>query len=514
MIASTLRRAAVRTAARQYSAAAPAARLPNTGLLIDNEWVTTSKQMNTENPATQDVLASVSVAGQAEVDAAVAAAQEAFYNPTSDYAQMGGYERGRMLNKLADLIEKHHEELAWLEVLDNGKPFAEAFNLDLPLAIQCYRYYAGWADKIHGSVVTPSGPIAKGNFGYIEKEPVGVVGQIIPWNFPILMQAWKLAPAIATGCSVVLKTAPQTPLTANRIGELLIEAGFPKGAVNIVPGDDQTGVIVAQHQGFDKLAFTGSTEVGRKIMLQAAQSDNLQRVTLELGGKSPMVVMEGADVDKAVGTAQLGLFLNQGQCCCASSRIFVHESKFNEFSSKIAEMASQKPVVAGWDENAAALDPWPTGPVVSAEQFDRVMGFIDKGVQEGATLLTGGSREGDKGYFIQPTVFTDVSDDMTIAQQEIFGPVMSIMPYKDTEEVISRANNSSYGLAACVMSENFNEARGMAKRLRAGTVWINCYDAFDASLPFGGFKSSGIGRELGEAGLQSYLESKTMGVGQ
>ena len=422
-----------------------------------------------------------------------------------------------MLNRLAFLIEKNKTELAWLEVLDNGKPFAEAINLDLPLAIQCYRYYAGWADKLHGSVVSPSGPVAKGKYATVEKEPVGVVGQIIPWNFPILMQAWKLAPALATGCAVVLKTAPQTPLTANRIGELIIEAGFPRGAVNILPGDDNTGKLLVHHKGIDKVAFTGSTSVGREIMKEAARSHNMKRVTLELGGKSAMVVCDDADIDLAVGTASLGLWLNQGQCCCASSRVFVHESKYDEFCSKVAKVAKAKPVVAGWDKDAKELSGggkgWPQGPQVSQEQFDNVSKLIKTGKDEGATLLAGGERHGDKGYFIKPTVFSDVKDSMTIAKEEIFGPVMSVLKYKETEDVIQRANNSDYGLAASVISKDVMKARGIARRLRAGSVWINCYDTFDAALPFGGFKASGIGRELGEAGLASYIEQKTVVIG-
>jgi len=332
------------------------------------------------------------------------------------------------------------------------------------------------------------------------------------------MQAWKLGPALATGCAVVLKTAPQTPLTANRVGELIVEAGFPAGAVNILPGDDNTGKLVAQHEGFDKIAFTGSTPVGRKIMQEAAMSNNMKRVTLELGGKSAMIIDESADMDLAVGTAGLGLWLNQGQCCCASSRMFVHESRYAEFTDKMAKAAEEKPVGPGYGPDHQTLDGngkgWPQGPQVSQEQFDSISKMIKAGVQEGATLAAGGTRHGDKGYFISPTVFTDVKDDMTISREEIFGPVMSISPYKETEEVIARANNSDYGLAASVISRDFNKARNMAKRLRAGSVWVNCYDTFDAALPFGGFKSSGIGRELGEAGLSAYTESKIMVFGQ
>lgn len=519
MLASAYKTVLTRTAARSLSTAAPSVTLPkSTGALIGNSWTSGSEIFQTINPATEEVIADITACRSAEVDAAVDAATDAFYNPNSEWAMMGGYERSVLINRLANLMEQNIEELAMLEAVDNGKPYGEAINLDLPLSIQCYRYYAGWADKVHGSVINPSGPVAKGTFGYLEKEPVGVVGQIIPWNFPILMQAWKLAPALAMGCSVVLKTAPQTPLSAARVGELIVESGFPAGAVNIVPGDDETGKLVANHPGFDKIAFTGSTGVGKEIMRTAALSDNLKRVTLELGGKSALIIDETADIDMAVGQAQLGLWLNQGQCCCASSRIFVHESRHDEFAEKIADVAKSKPVGAAWSESHLTLDGngqgWPIGPAVSQEQFDIVSGYIASGKSEGAELLAGGERHGDKGYFIKPTVFSGVSDDMTIAKEEIFGPVMSILKYSETEEVIQRANNSDYGLAASIISKDFSKARRIAQRLRAGTVWINSYDAFDAALPFGGFKASGIGRELGEAGLQSYIESKTMVVGQ
>jgi len=498
--------------------ASPSVVLPKrTGSLINNDWVTTGTPFDTFNPATEEKIATCYAAGATEVNAAVDAARDAFYNPNSEWAQMGGYERGILLNRLANLMEQNAEELAMLETLDNGKPFGEAITLDLPLSVQCYRYYAGWADKFSGSVINPSGPVAKGTFGYMEKEPVGVVGQIIPWNFPLLMQAWKLGPALATGCSVVLKTAPQTPLSANRVGELILEAGFPKGAVNILPGDGATGELVATHEGIDKVAFTGSTAVGHHIMRVAADSNNLKRVTLELGGKSALIVAEDADMELAVGTAQLGLFLNQGQCCCASSRIFVHESRYNEFCEKIAAVASQKPVGPGYGPDHLELSGngkgWPQGPQVSLDQMNKILDLIESGKQEGATLLAGGARHGDQGHFIKPTVFADVRDDMRIAKEEIFGPVMSIMPYVNTEEVIARANNSEFGLGASIISGDFNHARNIAKQLRSGTVWINCYDTFDAALPFGGFKASGIGRELGEAGLEPYIEKKTMVVG-
>eukprot|EP00455_Lapot_gusevi_P050171 TRINITY_DN722_c0_g2_i3.p1 TRINITY_DN722_c0_g2~~TRINITY_DN722_c0_g2_i3.p1 ORF type:complete len:397 (+),score=161.91 TRINITY_DN722_c0_g2_i3:262-1452(+) len=391
-----------------------------------------------------------------------------------------------------------------LEVLDNGKSLAEASAADLPLTIQCYRYYAGWADKIHGKVIHAGGPFftKHSHFAYSEPEPVGVVGQIIPWNFPLLMQAWKLGPALAAGCSVVMKPAEQTPLSALRIGELLVEAGFPPGAVNILPGDGETGKLVATHPGIDKVAFTGSTEVGKEIMRNAAST--LKRVTLELGGKSPMVVLPDADVEQAAELAHFGLFLNQGQCCCASSRVFVHEDIYDKFVQKSAEVAKRRVVGNGWESKTQQ------GPQVSAEQQQRVLGYINKGKQEGARLLSGGVQHGSKGFFVAPTVFADVQDNMTIAQEEIFGPVMSILKFKSTEEVLTRANLTVYGLAAAVVTRDFAAAQKLVRGIRAGTVWVNCYDTFDASLPFGGFKQSGIGRELGEAALANYLENKTV----
>jgi len=393
-----------------------------------------------------------------------------------------------------------------LEVLDNGKSIGEATHADVNLAIQTFRYFAGWADKIHGSVVNPSGPLAKGTFGYIQKDPVGIVGQVIPWNFPILMAAWKLGPALATGCTVVLKPAEQTPLTALRLGELIVEAGFPRGAVNIVTGDGETGRLLVRHPDIDKIAFTGSTEVGHEIMSTAAA--HFKRVTLELGGKSPLVVCADADIDKAVAGAHLALFLNQGQCCCAGSRVFVDEKIYDQFVEKSVALAKQRKVGPGWEIATQQ------GPQVSLEQQQRILGYINLGKQQGAKLMTGGGNGGfKKGFFVEPTVFADVQDHMTIAQEEIFGPVMSILKFKDLDEVLHRANKSKYGLAASVFTKNFGVAQKLAKGFRAGSVWVNCYDVFDASLPFGGFKHSGIGREQGQEALANYLESKTVVFG-
>lgn len=488
--------------ARSFTAlSAPQLNIRRTEALINNEWVKGKHTFETVNPANEEKIADVTLCGKTEVDAAVAAAQDAFFGGA--WSKLGGYERSILLYRLADLIEKHQEELILLEVLDNGKSKHEAAAADLRLVLQCYRYYAGWADKIHGNVINPSGPFAKGLFGYTEREPVGVVGQIIPWNFPILMQAWKLGPALAAGCTVVLKPAEQTPLTALRVAELAIEAGFPRGALNVIPGDGSTGKLLASHPGIDKVAFTGSTEVGHEIMRTAAK--DLKRVTLELGGKSPVVVLPDADLEHAVNTAHTGLFLNQGQCCCAGSRIYVHESVYEAFVQKSVELAKKRRVGPGW------LDGVMQGPQVSLEQQKRVLSYIEKGKKEGARLLAGGGKGPfSKGFFVEPTVFADVGDNMTISQEEIFGPVMSISKFKDIDEVIKRANNTKYGLAAAVFTKDFGKAQRIVRGVRAGTVWVNCYDTFDAALPFGGFKHSGIGRELGPQALDNYLETKTV----
>jgi aldehyde dehydrogenase (NAD+) len=407
-----------------------------------------------------------------------------------------------LLHRLADLIEKHADELAQLESLDNGKPYSVAAAADLPLVIACYRYYAGWADKIQGKTI----PVNGNYFCYTRHEPVGVVGQIIPWNFPLLMQAWKLGPALASGCTVVMKPAEQTPLSALRVGELLVEAGFPPGVVNLLPGYGPTaGAAIANHMDVDKVAFTGSTEIGRVIM-QAAATSNLKRVTLELGGKSPNIVFADADMDQAIEGSHQALFFNQGQCCCAGSRLFVEDKCYDEFVEKSVARAKRRTVGDPFDKNTEQ------GPQVDSDQFNKVMGYIDSGKKDSAKLLTGGNRVGDKGYFIEPTIFGDVQDDMKIAKEEIFGPVMSILRFKDLDEVVDRANKTLYGLAAAVWTRDISKAHAVANSVRAGTVWVNCFDVFDAAAPFGGFKQSGIGRELGEYALQNYTEVKTVTV--
>ncbi|RUR72773.1 aldehyde dehydrogenase family protein [Chlorogloeopsis fritschii PCC 9212] len=472
-----------------------------TKLLINNEWVesVSGKRFETINPATGEVICDVAEADAADVDKAVAAARQAFNR--GEWRQMSASRRGELLYKLADLIEHNLDELARLETLDNGKPLHDSRG-DIELVIACYRYFAGWADKVHGKTIPINGPY----FCYTRHEPVGVVGQIIPWNFPLLMQAWKLSPALATGNTVVMKTAEQTPLSALRIGELIIEAGFPPGVVNILSGYGPTaGAAIARHMDIDKVAFTGSTEVGHLIMEAAAKS-NLKRVTLELGGKSPNIVFADADLDKAIEGAHDALFFNQGQCCVAGSRLFVEERCYDEFVAKSVERAKNRVVGDPFDPKTEQ------GPQVDKDQFDKVMGYIEVGMREGAQMLCGGNRVGDKGFFIEPTVFTDVRDDMKIAQEEIFGPVMSIIKFKDVDEVIQRANSTMYGLAAGVWTKDITKAHAIANNVRAGTVWVNCFDVFDAAAPFGGFKQSGIGRELGEYGLQQYTEVKTVTI--
>jgi aldehyde dehydrogenase (NAD+) len=481
----------------------PTVKVRATKLLINNQWVdsVSGKTFPTINPSTAEVITQVAEADAADVDKAVAAARAAF-DKGPWRKKITASQRGVLMNKLADLIEKNADELAQLEALDNGKPYSVAKAGDVALTVACYRYYAGWADKNQGKTIPVNGPY----LCYTKHEPVGVVGQIIPWNFPMLMQAWKLGPALATGCTVVLKPAEQTPLTALRIGELILEAGFPPGVVNILPGYGPTaGAALARHMDVDKVAFTGSTEVGHLILKASAES-NLKRITLELGGKSPNIVFADADMDKAIEGSHFALFFNQGQCCCAGSRTFVEDKCYDEFVEKSAARAKKRTVGNPFDKNTEQ------GPQVDQDQFNKVMGYIDAGKKEHAKLVAGGSRVGDKGYFIEPTVFSDVQDSMKIAKEEIFGPVMSILRFKDIGEVVERANNSVYGLAAAVWTKDITKAHAIADGVRAGTVWVNCYDVFDAAAPFGGFKQSGLGRELGEYSLSNYTEVKTVTV--
>jgi aldehyde dehydrogenase (NAD+) len=473
-----------------------------TRLLINNEWVPSEsgKTFSTFNPATGEELAQISEADAADVDKAVRVARNAFER--GPWRKTNASERGRLLNRLADLCEQNADELATLETLDNGMPLSVARNVAVPLIIGHFRYFAGWADKNHGKTI----PINGNYFCYTRHEPVGVVGQITPWNFPLLMYGMKLGPALSMGNTVVLKPAEQTPLTALRLGELIIEAGFPPGVVNILPGYGPTaGAAIANHMDIDKVAFTGSSEVGHLIM-EAAGRSNLKRVSLELGGKSPNIVFADADMDLAIEGSHFALFFNQGQACCAGSRLFVEDKVYDEFVDKSVARASRRTVGDPFDATTEQ------GPQIDGTQFDKVMSYIDSGKCEGAELLTGGKRVGNTGYFIEPTVFANVKDEMKIAQEEIFGPVMSIMKFHDIDEVVERANNTTYGLAAGVWTRDIGKAHAIANNVRAGTVWVNCFDVFDAAAPFGGFKQSGIGREMGEYALQQYTEVKTVTV--
>jgi len=470
-------------------------------LFIDGKWVdsVSGKTFDTLNPATEEVITSIAEGDSADIDLAVTAARKAFED--GPWGKTDARERGKILLRVMDLIEKNKDELALLETLDNGKPISETTNADLPLVIDCLLYYAGWADKIHGETI----PVRGEFFNYTLREPVGVVGQIIPWNFPLLMAAWKIAPAIACGNTVVLKPAEQTPLTALRLGEICQEAGLPDGVLNIVPGYGPTaGAALAEHMDVDKIAFTGEYTTGR-IIMQAA-SKNLKRVSLELGGKSPNIVFADSDIDSAVAGAMTGIFFNQGEVCCAGSRLFLERSIHDEFVDKLSSRASSLSV--GNPEDAGTQ----MGAQVSKEQFDKILGYIDTGKQEGAKLVTGGERCGEKGYFIRPTIFDAVDNNMKIAREEIFGPVVSAITFDDVDDMVRQSNLSIYGLAAAVWTRDIKKAHRLARDLKAGTIWINTYNSFDAASPFGGFKQSGFGRELGIHALELYTQVKSVWI--
>ncbi|XP_078621744.1 retinal dehydrogenase 2-like [Branchiostoma floridae x Branchiostoma japonicum] len=474
-----------------------------TEIFINNEWhkSESGKTFPTVNPATGEEICHIQEGDKADVDKAVKAAREAF-QLGSPWRKMDASQRGRLLSKLADLIERDSMYLASLDTLDNGKPFIQAMFVDLQGSMGTLRYFSGWADKIHGKTIPTDGP----HFTYTRREPVGVCGAIIPWNFPLMMAVWKLAPALCAGCTVVLKPAEQTPLSALYLAALIKEAGFPPGVVNIVPGYGPTaGAAISEHMDIQKVAFTGSTEVG-KIIQQAAGKSNLKRVSLELGGKSPTIVFPDADLDFAVEEAHQALFFNMGQMCTAGSRTYVHEDIYDEFVRKSVERAKSRTVGDPFDPRNE------NGPQVDLDQYQKILSMIESGKKEGAKLECGGEAAGEKGYFIQPTVFTDVNDNMTIAKEEIFGPVMSIMKFKDTDDVIRRANDTTYGLVAAVYTKNLDTAMTMSNSLQAGTVWVNCYNRIYPQAPFGGFKASGLGRELGEYGLEQYTEVKTVTI--
>ncbi|XP_014094614.1 aldehyde dehydrogenase X, mitochondrial isoform X1 [Bactrocera oleae] len=470
-----------------------------TQLFINNEFVdaVSGKKFPTINPATGKLIAQVAEGDKADVDLAVAAAKNTFRR-NSDWRKLSPLQRTDLINILCSLMERDKSILASLETQDNGKPYADSV-FDIDIAIMTFKYYAGWTDKFYGDTI-PGGEFIV----QTRKEPVGVVGQIIPWNYPILMLAWKWAPALAVGCTIVLKPAEQTPLTALHLAALTKEAGFPAGVINVIPGYGPTaGAAISEHHDIQKVAFTGSAEIGR-IIMQAAAKSNLKRVTLELGGKSPVVVFEDADIDLAVDITHEALFSNHGQSCCAGSRTYVHEKIYDKFVAKAVAAAKARKVGNPFDESVKQ------GPQIDDEMVNKVLDYIESGKKEGAKLQCGGKRIGKVGYFIEPTVFSDVTDKMRIAQEEIFGPVQSIFKFSNIEEIIDRANDVVYGLAAGVITNDINKATKFANNVNAGSVWINCYDAVLPQTPFGGYKQSGIGRELGKDGLDSYLETKTI----
>ncbi|WP_236790961.1 aldehyde dehydrogenase family protein [Amycolatopsis sp. GM8] len=471
-------------------------------MLINGEWVDAAdgRTFDTLNPATEEPLAAVAQGDKEDADRAVRAARAAF-DENAPWRRMPHGARGRILHRLGDLILEHLDDFALLESLDNGKPYAVAKAADVPLAADLFHYMSGWATKTEGATIPVSGLDPAQYLGFTLREPVGVCAQIIPWNFPLLMAAWKLGPALAAGNTTILKPAEQTPLSALLLGELAMQAGVPAGVLNIVTGFGEAGAALAAHPDVDKVAFTGSTEVGREIV-QAA-SGNLKKVSLELGGKSPNVVYADADLDKAIAGSAHAIFFNQGECCVAGSRLYVEEPVYEEVVAGITEQARSIKVGDGLDPETSM------GPLVSQEQFDRVTGYIRSGRDDGATIF-GGDRVGDRGYFVAPTVLTGTREDMTAVREEIFGPVVAAAPFHAETDVLPTANNTNYGLGAGVFTRDIGKAYRTARRLRAGTVWVNTWNVFDASLPFGGYKESGWGREMGAAVFNNYLETKTV----
>ena len=474
-------------------------------LFIDGQWVDaeSGKTFETPNPATGETLAEVAEADKADIDKAVMAARRAF---EGKWSKISARDRGRLLYKLSQLLEEKSADLAALETADNGKPIKESLYIDLPQVVENFEYFAGWATKIEGETI----PVPGKMFNYTLREPIGVCGQIIPWNFPLLMAAWKLAPALAAGNTVVLKPAEQTPVGAMELASLIQEAGFPEGVVNVVPGYGETaGAALASHPGIDKVAFTGSTEVGKLIAKAAAE--NLTKVSLELGGKAPNIVFADSDLDQAVAGAMMGIFYNQGQVCCAGSRLFVEASVKDEFVGKLKERAEKIAVGDPMDKGKQM------GPQVSAEQLDRIKGYVDIARSEGAAVLTGGAPPSldpafEKGFFFRPTIFADVNNKMRVAQEEIFGPVVSVISFENEEDLIKQANDTIYGLSAGIWTRDITRAHRFAKEIKAGVVWINTYNMFNAASPFGGYKQSGYGREMGKHALDLYTQVKSVWV--
>jgi betaine-aldehyde dehydrogenase len=474
-------------------------------LFIDGKFVDaeSGKTFTTPNPATGETLAEVAEADAADIDKAVDAARRAF---DGKWSRVSARDRGRMLYKLSQLIEARAKELAELETADNGKPIKESLYIDIPSVAENFEYFAGWATKIEGETI----PVPGQMFNYTLREPVGVCGQIIPWNFPLLMSAWKLAPALAAGNTVVLKPAEQTPVTALELAKLIQEAGFPDGVVNVVPGYGETaGAALASHKGIDKIAFTGSTEVGKLVAHAAA--DNLTKVSLELGGKAPNIIFADADLEQAVNGAMMGIFFNQGQVCCAGSRIFLDERVRDEFLDRFKAKAEKIKVGDPMDKATQM------GPQVSSEQLDRIKSYVDIARGEGATVFAGGSapqleEKFRGGYFFQPTIFSDVKNEMRVAQEEIFGPVTSVITFRDEDDLVRQANETIYGLSAGIWTKDITRAHRFAKAIKAGVVWVNTYNMFNAASPFGGYKQSGYGREMGRHALEMYTQVKSVWV--
>jgi len=482
---------------RRFGSAQAQATPTATKLFINGQFVEASngKTFSTVDPRTEEVICEVPEASVDDVDTAVAAARHAFDH--GPWPRMSGYERGMIMHKLADLIDANTAELAALESLDNGKPLFYSTVADVPLTAQHFRYFAGWADKLGGKTLANQGNM----FSYTLHEPIGVAGQIIPWNFPLLMAAWKLAPALATGNTIVLKLSEKTPLTGLRLAQLIKEAGIPDGVVNVLSGSGLVGSAIAGHKGVDKVAFTGSTATALKIQQKISGTGRIKPMTSELGGKSPALVFADADIDNAAEKVYFGLFFNHGQCCCASSRVYVHEKVKDQFTEKLLAKVAAHTVGDPFEEGTQQ------GPLVDKLQFDKVMNYIENGMDVGS-VLTGGKRIGTKGYYIAPTVLEGMPEDSMPMREEIFGPVMGISSFSDEAEVLARANNTEFGLAAGLFSSNIDTVNRVSRALKAGTIWVNTYNVFDNNSPFGGYKNSGVGREKGEYALSNYTAVK------